>query len=119
MHDISATCPICRTTNLYGAELSGRYTLCTTCRTRFYIEVPPLPGADKDKAAMSSEPIAPGKPVPSLTLEDLLCDTQQGNRFVIQSLWRLESRLRWHSYGMVGLLALATVILALIFAAAA
>ena len=105
MHNISATCPLCQITNQYGAELIGRYTLCPACRGRFYIEVPPLGGEDR-KPALSSAPIAPNGPAPLMTLDDLLWDTQQGSRFVIQSLGRLESKLRWQSYAIITVLAL-------------
>jgi hypothetical protein len=104
MLDISATCPLCQATNQYGAELIGRYTLCPACRGRFYIEVPPL-----------GEPKPPEKLHISLsptTLDDLLWDTQRGNRFVIQSLWRIALRLRWQSYAMVVLAALLVVVAA-------
>jgi hypothetical protein len=109
MHDISATCPLCRTTGEYGAELIGRYTLCPACRGRFYIEVPPL--GDQPKPVLSSGQIALGDAARPTTLDDLLWDTQQGNRFVIQSLWRLERRLTWQGYGMVTLLVLLLSIL--------
>ena len=119
MLDISATCPLCRNANLYGAELVGRYTLCTTCRTRFYVEVPPLPGEEKGHVALSREPIAAAKSASAMTLDDLLCDTQQGNRFVIQALWRLDARLRWLGYGIVAILGLLIAILTLLFGALA
>jgi hypothetical protein len=115
MHEISASCPICRSTSEYGAELIGRYTLCTACRNRFYIEVPPL-GGEGLKPVLPSEQIATAAPAPATTLDDLLWDTQRGNRFVIQSLWRLEKRLLWQSYGIAAVAGLLVVVLGLLLA---
>jgi hypothetical protein len=63
---------------------------------------------------MASEQIAPRGAAPSMTLDDLLWDMRQGNRFVIQSLWRLESKIRWHGYGIVALIALSIAFLTLL-----
>lgn len=105
MHDISATCPLCKATSQYGAELIGRYTLCPACRGRFYIEVPPL-GETKAPEELQLQISPTTLPSSATTLDDLLWDTQRGNRFVIQSLWRIESRLKWHDYGIAVVVAL-------------
>jgi hypothetical protein len=111
MHDLSATCPLCRATHQYGAELIGRYTLCPACRGRFYIEVPPLgkPAAAENLQLQLSAAAASSR---ATTLDDLLWDTQRGNRFVIQSLRRIELRLQWHGYAFVALAALLLAVVA-------
>jgi hypothetical protein len=117
MHDVSATCPLCKSAASYGAELIGRYTLCPACRGRFYIEVPRLDEAEQPLKLRVEAATVPDV-AQATTLDDLLLDTQQGNRFVIQSLWRLESKIRWHGYGLMVVLALSIAILALMIRAA-
>lgn len=114
MHDISTTCPLCKTTSRYGAELIGRYTLCPACRGRFYIEVPPL--GEGKAATWPQLAISPAMvPSGSTTLDDLLWDTQRGDRFVIESLLRIERVLRWHSLGIVVLAALVLAVLTVLW----
>lgn len=92
MQTIEATCPICKATNEFGPELIGRYTLCPSCRGRFYIEVPPLAESQAGSAIPGSPLVVePGVKPDKTTLDDLLWDTQQGTRYLIQALWRLES----------------------------
>jgi hypothetical protein len=109
MHMIEATCPHCQATDQYGDELIGRYTLCTSCHCRFYIEVPPL-GEAQGKPALSGAPITPASSK-STTLDDLLMDTQQGTRFLIATLHRQETLLKWQGYGLLAVIGLLLVLL--------
>ena len=83
MDNVFATCPICHASHDYGGELVGRYTLCRGCRARFYVEVPTLAGPKVDQPM-----VRPEVAKPDMTLDDLLWDTQQGTRFIIESLRR-------------------------------
>src|SRR5262245_58727868 len=87
METILATCPHCHVRGTYGAELVGRYTLCTHCHTRFYVEVPTL--AETERGRQIEVPATTNK-APT-TLDDLLWDTQQGARHIIESLRRQEA----------------------------
>ena len=64
---------------------------------------------------MAGEPIT-CQPIQSMTLDDLLWDTQQGNRFIIQALWRMESQLKWHGGGIAALIAVVTALIVILAA---
>jgi hypothetical protein len=108
MRTIEATCPGCHATELYGEELIGRYTLCPRCKCRFYVEVP---GLEKTpiNGVVSESRVTPHATPPQTTLDDLLWDTQQGSRFIIQSLSRQERRLRQIFYGLIVLAVLLAI----------
>jgi len=89
MENVFATCPICHSTHEYGGELVGRYTYCRACRARFYVEVPTLAGSKADQPT-----VRPEAAKPDITLDDLLWDTQQGTRFIIESLRRQQANAR-------------------------
>ena len=81
---IEAICPKCHTINLVGDELMGRYMLCEKCRCRFYVNVPPL--------GEQLQPVPPStgiqeSPARETTLDDLLWDTQQGEKYVIRAIF--------------------------------
>lgn len=61
METVLATCPLCRETHRYGAELIGRYTNCLRCLGRFYVEVPPL-AQSEGKIAPPQAPPLPAAP---------------------------------------------------------
>lgn len=86
---VPATCPICHVTREYGSELVGRYTYCLNCKARFYVEVPTL------DAARKNQPIVPPAEVkPNTTLDDLMRDSQAGQRYIIDSIRRQENAAR-------------------------
>src|SRR5882724_2444807 len=89
MENVFATCPICHSTHEYGGELVGRYTFCRGCRARFYVEVPTLAGTKTDQPTVRPEAVKP-----DITLDDLLWDTQQGTRFIIESLRHQQTNAR-------------------------
>ncbi len=107
MNTIDATCPLCHTTNRYGEELIGRYTLCQNCQCRFYVEVPTLEESARNGAVVRSQVSTPSPR--ETTLDDLLWDTQQGSRFIIQSMARQEQQLRQIFYGIVLMAALLAI----------
>jgi hypothetical protein len=114
METVVATCPICEATHEYGAELIGRYTLCHSCRARFYVEVPPLAEAQGVRPIVA--PKSPAAAKPDTTLDDLLWDTQQGTRYIIQSLRRQDDiarTVRWlvAAVFLLGLANLAGIVL--------
>jgi len=92
MSTIEATCPRCDATNRYGEELIGRYTLCQSCRCRFYVEVPTLEQSGQRMVVQGARKVA--QPAPATTLDDLLWDTQQGSQFIVRSLRRQERLLQ-------------------------
>ena len=100
---VEATCPICATVNRIDDELMGRYTLCEKCRCRFYVNVPRL-----------GEQLRPGPPATGIresptretTLDDLLWDTQQGAKYVIQAVFKHGQelqRLRWTIFALMAI----------------
>jgi hypothetical protein len=99
MRMTESTCPRCHTVNLVGEELIGRYTPCRSCRALFYVEVPPL---EKSSQAEPAKPIIAKAQTRETTLDDLLWDTQQGSRFIIESLRRQERRQKLLLLGVLG-----------------
>lgn len=92
METVLSTCPICHSTQQYGGELVGRYTFCRNCRARFYVEVPTLDAPPGRPALAGARTV--NDAAPSTTLDDLLMDTQQGSRHIIESIRRQEASLR-------------------------
>jgi hypothetical protein len=108
MTTVEVTCPKCNATDRYGEELIGRYSYCSRCHCRFYVEVPSLEAAVQNGAISRSRPssrAAEGQ----TTLDDVLWDTQQGSRVVIRSLAHQERRLQQVCYGVVALAILSLV----------
>lgn len=110
MKTIESTCPQCHLVNQVGEELIGRYTPCRYCRSLFYVEVPPL---EKSTQGEVVKPIVATAQTRETTLDDLLWDTQQGSRFIIESLRRQERRLQQLLLGVlaIGVLLLGNLIL--------
>ena len=113
MGTIESICPRCNVAGQYGEELIGRYTLCHNCRCRFYVEVPTLGQSDTNGAP--SRLHASPTPARDTTLDDLLWDTQQGSKFLIQSMARQERQLQNIFYGiaLVAAMLAVNVVLAL------
>ena len=86
----------------------GRYTLCQNRHCRFYDEVPTLEESIRNGAVVKSQLSTP-PPARETTLDDLLWDTQQGSRFIIQSMARQERQLRQNFYGIVLMAALLAI----------
>jgi hypothetical protein len=77
-----------------------------------------VPGLEKPatNGVVTESRVTPHTQSPQTTLDDLLWDTQQGSRFIIQSLSRQERRLMQILYGILFvavLLAINVVIAAL------
>ncbi len=110
---VEATCPKCDTVNHVGDELIGRYTLCDNCRCRFYVEVPTLEQNYKPTALHTS---IRESPTPDTTLDELLWDTQQGARHLIEALDRQRRTLQRTNCALwtIGALTLANLICAIL-----
>jgi hypothetical protein len=108
MTTVEVTCPKCKVTDRYGEELIGRYTYCPHCQCRFYVEVPSLAAAAKNGVVREPSHL-PRTSDQQTTLDDLLWDTQQGSRYVMQSLARQEQRLQHIFYGIVVLAILLSI----------
>ena len=106
---MEATCPKCQAVNHVGDELVGRYTFCDKCLCRFYVEAPTLEALHRPKA--TGAPLR-AAPTAATSLDDLLRDTQQGSRYVIQILeqqYRMLQRMQWALW-MIGALAVANLL---------
>lgn len=109
---IEATCPKCQAVNHVGDELVGRYTFCDKCLCRFYVEAPTLEALRKPKATSARLREAP---TAATSLDDLLRDTQQGSRYVIQIFEkqrRVLQRMQWALW-VIGALLVANLIVSL------
>lgn len=111
MRTVEATCPRCHATSHYGEELIGRYTLCPSCRCRFYIEVPTLAEAGQQTVVQGPRTVVPPR---ETSLDDLLWDTQQGSQFIIRSLRRQERRLQQVLLGLAAVAGLVAIDLLLL-----
>ena len=103
---IEAICPKCQTVNHVGDELMGRYMLCEKCRCRFYVNVPPL---GEQLQRVPSNTGIQESPARETTLDDLLWDTQQGERYMIRAIFEQQRELRHLRWVVFGLTAIALV----------